>query len=168
MGASSTIMKRAAGIRLALFDIDGVLTDGRLYIGENGIELRSSNVKDGHGLKLLVQGGITTGVISGRPAGAMRDRLKALGMTHAYFEVEDKVTVFETLISRLDIEPEQVAFMGDDTPDLPLLRRCGLALTVADAHPEVLAEAHWISTRDGGMGAVREACDLILSAQAAT
>lgn len=159
------IRSRAGNIRLALFDVDGVLTDGRLYLDAEGKETRTSHLRDGHGLKLLAEAGIVTGVISGRPAGGLRNRLGKLGMQHLYFETDDKVAVFDSLLDKLGLQPEQASFMGDDTPDLPLLQRCGLALAVADAHEDVLATAHWISDHNGGMGAARQACDLLLGAQ---
>lgn len=158
---------RAAGIRLALFDVDGVLSDGRLYLAEDGTELRTSHVRDGHGLKLLTGAGLQTGIISGRPAGGWRKRAARLGMQHLYFETGDKIAVLESLLEQSGLHAEQVSFMGDDTPDLGLIRRCGLGMAVADAHPDVLAAADWVSDLGGGQGAVRQACDLLLASRGA-
>jgi len=161
-----TIAERARAIRCAVFDIDGVMTDCKLYLGPDGSEWKAVNVRDGLGLKLLLQAGIEVAVISGRPSAAMQTRLEYLGVRHVWLNVDEKIPAWETLRVRLGLRNEEMAMMGDDTPDLPLMRLAGLALTVADAHPQVLAAAHWASRLTGGNGAVREAADLILAAQA--
>lgn len=159
------VQQRAAKIRCALFDIDGVMTDGKLYLGPDGQEWKAVSVRDGLGLKLLLQAGIEVAVISGRPSIAMQTRLASLGIQHVYLNTEEKLPAYERLQRHLGFKDEDCAVMGDDAPDVPLLQRAGLALTVADAHPTALKAAHWISRHGGGQGAVREACDLILAAR---
>jgi 3-deoxy-D-manno-octulosonate 8-phosphate phosphatase (KDO 8-P phosphatase) len=152
----------ARGIRAAIFDVDGVLTDGTLYISEAGETLKAFHALDGHGLKLLAQGGITPIVITGRDSPAVRRRLKDLGVTHAVFGAHDKLAAAEPLLALLGLNWEHVAVMGDDWPDLPLLTRAGLAVAPANAHAEVKALADHVSTLQGGQGAARECCDLLL------
>ena len=156
------LREQAQGIRAAIFDVDGVLTDGTLYISEAGETLKAFHALDGHGLKLLAQGGITPIVITGRDSPAVRRRLKDLGVSHAVFGAHDKLAVAEPLLASLGVSWEQVAVMGDDWPDLPLLVRAGLAVAPANAHLEVKAVAHHVSALCGGQGAARECCDLLL------
>jgi 3-deoxy-D-manno-octulosonate 8-phosphate phosphatase (KDO 8-P phosphatase) len=160
-----TATERAKRIKCVIFDIDGVLTDCKLYLAPDGSELKAVNVKDGLGLKLLLKAGIEVAIISGRPSEAMRKRFEGLGVKHVWLDVEDKMPAYEKLLATLGLDDTQVAVMGDDTPDVPLMKRAGLALTVADAHPRALAIAQWASRLAGGNGAVREACDFILRAQ---
>ena len=160
-----TLTERASAVRCVVFDVDGVRTDGKLYLGPDGAEWKAVSVRDGLGLKLLLQAGIEVAVISGRPSAAMQQRFEYLGVRHVWLNVEKKIPAFETLMQKLGLNDAQMAVMGDDVPDLPLMRRAGLALTVADAHPEALAAAHWTSRLGGGGGAVRDAADLILRAQ---
>ncbi|GAC1630978.1 MAG: 3-deoxy-manno-octulosonate-8-phosphatase KdsC [Nevskia sp.] len=160
-----TVSERARDIRCMVFDVDGVMTDCKLYLGPDGSEWKAVNVKDGLGLKLLMQAGIEVAVISGRPSPAMQTRFEYLGVHHVWLDVEQKIPAWEQLLAKLSLKDEQLAMMGDDTPDLPLMRRAGLALTVADAHPKVLAAAHWASRLGGGNGAVREAADMVLAAR---
>ena len=160
-----TLSERARAIRCVVLDIDGVLTDCKLYLGPDGSEWKAVNVRDGLGIKLLLQAGIEVAVISGRPSAAMQQRFEYLGVRHIWLNVERKIPAFETLQQTLGLQDSQMAVMGDDVPDLPLMRRAGLALTVADAHPRALAAAHWASRLNGGNGAVREAADMILRAQ---
>jgi 3-deoxy-D-manno-octulosonate 8-phosphate phosphatase (KDO 8-P phosphatase) len=150
-----------------VLDVDGVLTDGNLFLGSDGHEYKSMHVRDGLGIKLLMQGGIEVVVISGRPSPAVEQRLTSLGVNHFWLGVEDKIAVFDAALEHLGVSDVQCAVMGDDVPDLPLMARAGLALTVADAHPRALANAHWASRLPGGRGAVREAADWILSTQRA-
>jgi 3-deoxy-D-manno-octulosonate 8-phosphate phosphatase (KDO 8-P phosphatase) len=165
MTGPTTLTDRAKAIRCVVFDVDGVLTDCKLYLGPDGSEWKAVNVKDGLGLKLLLKAGIEVAIISGRPSEAMQKRFEGLGVKHVWLNVDDKIPAFERLLSDLALKDAQVAVMGDDVPDLPLMQRAGLALTVADAHPKALAAAQWASRLPGGSGAVREACDLILRAQ---
>lgn len=156
---------RFRNIRCVVLDIDGVMTNGMLYLGPEGAEYKSVSVRDGLGIKRLLRGGIQVAVISGRPAPAIESRLRNLGVQHLWLDAEDKMPPFNALIGRLKLDTGQIAVMGDDTPDLPLMAQAGLALTVADAHPQVLDAAHWRSRFAGGCGAIREASDLIIALQ---
>jgi 3-deoxy-D-manno-octulosonate 8-phosphate phosphatase (KDO 8-P phosphatase) len=162
----TTFAERARQLRCVIFDIDGVLTDGMLYLAPDGTELKAVSVRDGLGIKLLLRAGIEVAIISGRPSAAMQARFAGLGVRHIRLDVDDKEPAFDELLAKLGIQAQQCAVMGDDVPDVPLMRRAGLALTVADAHPAALAVAHWASRLNGGRGAVREACDLIVAARA--
>ncbi len=154
---------RAARIRLVLLDVDGVLTDGRVWYGPEGEALKAFDVRDGHGVVLLREH-VAFGVISGRPGLATRKRLEELRFKHMIFAQRDKLEAYATL-AHLGIADDEVAYMGDDVNDLPLLRRVGLPAAPADAHPAVLAAARFVSSRQGGRGAVRELCELILRAR---
>lgn len=156
---------RARAVRLALFDVDGVLTDGRLYYGPSGEAMKVFNILDGHGLKMLARSGVATGLLSGRRSEAAAARAKELGLAHVILGVDDKLAHFERLLSGLGLEASQCAFMGDDLPDAPVLRRCGLAVAVANAVPEVKAIAHLVTQSRGGEGAVRELCEFVMRAQ---
>lgn len=161
------ILQRAAKIRCVIFDVDGVITDGKLYLGPDGQEWKAVSVRDGLGLRLLLEAGIAVAVISGRPSPAMQSRLNSLGIKHVYLNTADKLPAYERVLRDLDVRDQHCAVMGDDTPDLPLMQRAGLTLTVADAHGDVLKAADWVSRYPGGQGAVREACDWILAARTA-
>ena len=161
---NSELTQRAANIQLLILDIDGVMTDGRLYIGPDGMEFKAVSVRDGHGIKMLQREGITIAVISGRPSAAMEHRLAELGVQHVFLAVKDKLAIFEGLLQELGLNANQAAFMGDDLPDLPVMQACGLALTVADAAPEILAAADWVSSKAGGQGAIREAGEWLIRA----
>ncbi|HEY1077841.1 MAG TPA: HAD hydrolase family protein [Fontimonas sp.] len=159
------VQQRAREIRCLFLDIDGVLTDGKLYIGPNGEETKTNFVRDGYGIKLALKQGLQIAVISGRPSEAMRQRLGWLGVRHIALDTEDKEPAYLRMCAEMGLSDAQCAHMGDDVPDLPLMRRAGLALSVADAHDSALQAAHWISRYNGGHGAVREAVDLLLAAQ---
>ena len=163
--AAAAVRSRAKKIRCLFLDIDGVMTDCKLYLAADGSELKAVNVKDGLGMKLLMKAGIEVAVISGRPSQAMQKRLESLGIKHIYLNTENKLPAYEAVQRKLGIKDEHCAHMGDDVPDLPLFQRVGLALAVADAHPKALKAAHWKSRHIGGNGAIREAVDLILAAQ---
>ena len=158
------LLLRAQPVKVVFFDVDGVLTDGGLYFTEHGETLKRFHTLDGHGIKLLQRAGITPAVITGRDSPALRLRLKALGVTHARFGTEDKRPAAEALLADLGLDWAQAAAMGDDWPDLPMLRRCALACVPPGAQAEVLAVAHHITQAAGGQGAVRECCDLLLVA----
>jgi 3-deoxy-D-manno-octulosonate 8-phosphate phosphatase (KDO 8-P phosphatase) len=158
------VLAAAAGIRACIFDVDGVLTDGTLYISEAGETLKAFHALDGHGLKLLAQGGITPVVITGRDSPAVRRRLKDLGVVHAVFGAHDKLAAAEPLMSQMGLSWPEMAAMGDDWPDLPLLLRAGFAVAPINAHTEVRAVAHHVTTESGGQGAARACCDLLLQA----
>ena len=158
------LLLRAQGIRWAIFDVDGVLTDGRIYISERGEEFKAFSTLDGHGLKLLAQGGITPIVITGRDSPAVRRRVADLGIAHAVYGAHDKLAAAEVLLAQLKLGWDALAAMGDDWPDLPLMARAGFACAPANAHAEVKAVSHHITTASGGHGAARECCDLLLTA----
>jgi 3-deoxy-D-manno-octulosonate 8-phosphate phosphatase (KDO 8-P phosphatase) len=158
------LLLAAQGIRAAIFDVDGVLTDGRLYIGEQGEVFKAFSTLDGHGLKLLAQGGIVPVVITGRDSPAVRRRVADLGIAHAVYGAGDKLAAATPLLASLGLEWTQVAAMGDDWPDLPLMTRAAFACAPANAHAEVRAIAHHVTRAEGGHGAARECCDLLLTA----
>lgn len=159
------ITERAARIRLAVFDVDGVLTDGRLWYADDGRELKSFHVRDGLGLKRLLANGVEVAIITARLSPIVTERTAELGIAHVYQGQDDKLACFERLLQALELEPGQVAYTGDDLPDLAPMQRAGLAITVADAHASIRSHAHWTTGLPGGCGAVREVCDLILAAQ---
>lgn len=159
------LLLRAQPVRFVILDVDGMLTDGGLYFSEQGESLKRFSVLDGQGIKLLQRAGITLAVITGRDSGALRNRLAALKITHAVFGTEDKLPAANKLLAELGFAWEHTAVMGDDWPDLPLLHRAQLACTPANGHHENRATAHFTSRCEGGYGAVRELCDLILCAQ---
>jgi 3-deoxy-D-manno-octulosonate 8-phosphate phosphatase (KDO 8-P phosphatase) len=152
------------GMKAAIFDVDGVLTDGRLYIGEQGETVKAFSALDGHGLKLLKQGGIEPLVITGRDSPAVRRRVADLGLVHAAYGAHDKLAAAASLLSGLQLDWPDVAAIGDDWPDLPLLARAGFAAAPANAHAEVRALADHVTAAAGGHGAAREFCDLLLIA----
>lgn len=159
---SADLRPFARGIRAAIFDVDGVLTDGTLFISEAGETLKAFNALDGHGLKLLARGGITPIVVTGRDSPAVRRRLKDLGLVHAVFGAHDKLAAAEPVLASLGLHWHEVAVMGDDWPDLPLMVRAGFACAPLNAHAEVKAVARHVTTLRGGEGAARECCDLLL------
>jgi 3-deoxy-D-manno-octulosonate 8-phosphate phosphatase (KDO 8-P phosphatase) len=159
------ILARAAKIRLVIFDVDGVLTDGRLFFDDRGREYKGFHVRDGHGIKMLQRTGVEVAVISGRASRAVALRMAGLGIQHVFQGHEDKLGAFAALCEQLQLRAEQVAHVGDDLPDLPIMRRVGLAVAVNDAHSGVRKYAHWRTANGGGAGAAREVCDLIMQAQ---
>jgi 3-deoxy-D-manno-octulosonate 8-phosphate phosphatase (KDO 8-P phosphatase) len=152
------------GLKAAIFDVDGVLTDGRLYIGEQGEVFKAFSTLDGHGLKLLAAGGIEPLVITGRDSAAVRRRVADLGLKHAVYGAHDKLAAADTLLASLGLAWAEVAAIGDDWPDLPLLQRAAFACAPANAHAEARALAHHVTALPGGHGAAREFCDLLLMA----
>lgn len=158
------LLLKAQGVRVAFFDVDGVLTDGGLYFTHEGEVIKRFNTLDGHGLKLLQKVGITPVVITGRDSAPLRLRLKNLGVEHARFGTEDKRPAAEEILQALGLDWSQAAAMGDDWPDLPVMRRAALACAPANAHAEALAAADYVTQRPGGQGAARELCDLLLVA----
>ena len=159
------ITARARAVRLAIFDVDGVMTDGTLFIGARGEAFKAFNILDGHGLKMLRDAGVVTAILSGRKHAAVDQRAKELSIDHVVQGRSEKVPEFEKLLKRVRVRPEECAYVGDDLPDLPVLRRCGLAVAVANAVEAVKAEAHYVTRAHGGRGAVREICELILAAR---
>ncbi|MCS6810887.1 MAG: HAD hydrolase family protein [Tepidimonas sp.] len=158
------LLLRAQDVRVAFFDVDGVLTDGGLYYGPQGEELKRFHTLDGHGLKLLRRAGIEPAVVTGRDSPALRARLQALGVRHVRYGTEDKLPAAQAILAELQLDWSQAAAIGDDWPDLPLLRRCALAAAPASAHPEVRARVHHLTAAPAGSGAARELCDLLLVA----
>ena len=158
-------LDRASAIRLVIFDVDGVLTDGRLFFDPEGREFKAFHARDGLGIKMLQESGVKVAIISGRTSESVTHRMKALGIEHVYQGQQDKIRAFEALCSSFQLVSEQVAHVGDDLLDLPLMRRVGLAVAVNDAHHSIKPYAHWITTLPGGTGAAREVCDLIMQAQ---
>lgn len=161
------LLMRAQHVRAVIFDVDGVLTDGGLYFGESGEVLKRFNTLDGLGFKQIAQEGILPMVITGRDSPALRTRLEALGIDQACFGVKDKLAAAQPLLEAHGLAWTSVAVMGDDWPDLPLMVRATLAAAPANAHAQVLAQAHFISSRSGGHGAARDLCDLLLIANGA-
>lgn len=164
---SETVRAKAARIRLLVLDVDGVLTDGALHYDGEGRETKRFHVRDGYGLKALLRSGVEIAVISGRRSRATETRLSELGIRHARLGCDDKRAALAGFCKSLDVPLDAVACVGDDVPDLPMLTAVGLAIAVADAHPEVLGIANWQTRLGGGQGAVREVCDLLLQARAA-
>ncbi|MCP3714421.1 MULTISPECIES: HAD family hydrolase [Paraburkholderia] len=156
---------RAARVRLMIFDVDGVLTDGGLLFTGAGDTMKAFNSLDGHGAKLLREAGVDTAIITGRRSEIVAVRAKELKITHLWQGAEDKRVAFAELLSQTGIAPEACGYMGDDWPDLGVMLQCGFAAAPANAHPDVLSRAHWVSDKVGGHGAVREVTDLILRAQ---
>jgi 3-deoxy-D-manno-octulosonate 8-phosphate phosphatase (KDO 8-P phosphatase) len=158
------LLLQAQGIRVAFFDVDGVLTDGGLYLSDQGESLKRFHILDGLGLKLLQRAGITPAVITGRDSPPLRARLDALGIEHVHYGTEDKAPAAAATLAALGVDWGQAAAIGDDWPDLPVLRRCAFAAAPANAHAEVKAIAHHVTAAIGGHGAAREFCDLLLVA----
>ena len=155
-----------ARIQLLILDVDGVLTDGRLYFTARGEALKVFHVRDGHGIKLLMAAGVAVAAFSGRRSAAVAARMRELAVPHVVQPCTDKVAALHRLTGRLGLDPLNCACISDDTPDLPLMSAVGLGCAVADAHPVVLSSAHWIARANGGCGAVRELCDAVLRARA--
>lgn len=147
------IMEKAALIRLVIFDVDGVLTDGRLFFGDNGQEYKAFHSRDGHGMKMLQASGVELAIITGRTSQVVSHRMENLGIRHVYQGQLDKLPAFEELLDKLSLSPQQVAYVGDDVVDLPIMCRAGLAVAVQDAYPLVKQHAHWITEHNGGHGA---------------
>jgi len=158
------LVQRAKNIRVAFFDVDGVFTDGGLFFTEQGETIKRFSTLDGHGLKALQEAGITPAVITGRDSAALRKRLSDLGIQHGIFGTIDKAPAAQTMLTQLGLDWSQASHMGDDWPDLAVMKRAALAFAPANAHQEVKARAHYVTSLEGGHGAVREVCDLLLTA----
>ncbi len=159
------LSQRARQVRLALFDVDGVMTDGTLFLSETGESFKAFNILDGLGLKLLRSSGVATGILTGRSSAAVSARAGELDIDHLIQGAHDKLSAYVDLRQQLGLDDEHISYMGDDLPDLPVLRRCGLALSPPDAVHEVRSKVHFVTRTRGGNGAVREACQLIMQAQ---
>ena len=161
-----TIHAIARRLKLVVFDVDGVLTDGSLYYGAEGESIKVFNVRDGHGMKALQRHGIEVAIITGRNSRMTHARARDLGITLLVQGREDKGAALDEMLAKTGISANDVAYMGDDVVDIAAMKKVALALTVEDAHPDVIPVAHWRSRHRGGRGAVREACDLLLAARA--
>lgn len=158
------LLKKFQQVRLLVLDVDGVFSDGRIYLGNDGEELKAFHTRDGFGMKALVNAGFSTAVITGRQSAIVERRMKHLDVGHIFQGQSDKTVAYQQLLEQLDVTPEQVAYIGDDVPDLALIQRSGLGIAVHDAHPAVQQGADYITRCAGGHGAVREICDLLLLA----
>lgn len=163
--ASHDVWGRAAAIKLVLFDVDGVLTDGRLFVDNRGEEYKAFHSRDGHGMKMLQRQGVEIGIITGRRSQIVEHRTAELGIKHVRQGALEKLPVYQDMIKSLGLDHRQVAFVGDDVVDLPIMLRTGFAIAVADAHRLVKRHAHWITPTKGGHGAARDVCELIMLAQ---
>jgi 3-deoxy-D-manno-octulosonate 8-phosphate phosphatase (KDO 8-P phosphatase) len=156
ISTSEDVAQRARQTRLVIFDVDGVLTDGGLYLGDDGQEYKTFNSRDGHGMVMLRDSGVILGIITGRRSEVVRIRMQSLGIQHVHQGCRDKVPPFLELAERIGVSHDEVAYVGDDLMDLPVMRRVGLAVAVADAHPVVREHAHWVAPSPGGRGAARQ------------
>ena len=159
------IFDKAARIRLIIFDVDGVLTDGSLFIGDDGQEYKAFNSRDGHGIKMLKKYGVEVAIITGRTSKVVEHRMANLGVEHVYQGKLEKLPVYEELAAKLGIPAGETAYVGDDVVDLPVMRRVGLAIAVQDAHPLVRAHSHWQTPSPGGRGAARDVCEMLMEAK---
>ena len=158
------ILERAAQIKLVIFDVDGVLTDGSLFLGDDGLEYKAFNSRDGHGMKMLQQSGVTIAIITGRTSKVVEYRMQSLGIQHVYQGQLDKRHAFAELLEKLSLTTDQIAYVGDDVVDLPVMSKVGLAIGVQDAHPMVRKHAHWLTPSNGGRGAGRDVCEMLMEA----
>ncbi|MCW9048415.1 MAG: 3-deoxy-manno-octulosonate-8-phosphatase KdsC [Gammaproteobacteria bacterium] len=159
------ITEKAKKIKLVIFDIDGVLTTGALFIGDDGQEYKAFHSKDGHGLRMLQDSGVEVAIITGRTSNVVAHRAKDLGITRIYQGKREKLPAYEELIKETGLNHEQIAYVGDDVVDLPVMSKVGLAICVQDGHSFVKQHSHWITESNGGCGAGRDVCEMILEAQ---
>jgi len=159
------LLEKAARIRLLIFDVDGVLTDGSLFIGDDGQEYKAFNSRDGHGIKMLLGHDVEIAIITGRTSRVVEHRMKNLGITRIYQGQHDKLQAYNDLSETLGIADEEIAYVGDDVVDLPVMRRVGLAIAVQDAHPLVRKHSHWQTPSPGGRGAARDTCEMLMEAK---
>ena len=166
MGSSAPeALERARQVRLMIFDVDGVLTDGRLWYGAAGVELKSYDAHDGHGIRLLAQSGVPAALLSGRASAAVAARAAELGIARVLQGIDDKLSAFQELLREENLKPQQAGFMGDELVDLPVLARCGLACAPHEAPEAVRSRVHYVAAAAAGRGAVREVCELVMRAQ---
>ena len=158
------ILERAAKTKIVIFDVDGVLTDGSLFLGDDGLEYKAFNSRDGHGMKMLQKSGVSVAIITGRTSKVVEYRMQSLGIEHVYQGQLDKMVGFNDLLEKTGVEPGEIAYVGDDVVDLPVMLNVGLAIAVQDAHPLVLKHAHWQTPHCGGRGAGRDVCEMIMEA----
>ena len=156
---------KAAEVRMVIFDVDGVLTDGSLFLGDDGQEYKAFHSKDGHGMVMLQGTGVQIGIITGRTSEVVRLRMESLGIEHVFQGHRHKLPAYDELLKRTGLTDSQIALVGDDVVDLTIMGRVGLAIAVQDAHPLVKQHSHWQTASDGGRGAAREVCEMIMDAQ---
>tara|TARA_B100001094_G_scaffold332865_2_gene406973 strand:- start:8419 stop:8988 length:570 start_codon:yes stop_codon:yes gene_type:complete len=156
------IWQRAQQIKLLICDVDGVFSDGRIYLGNDGEELKAFHTRDGFGIKALLSQNIEVAIITGRQSKIVAQRMQHLGIEYIYQGCENKIQPYQSLLQDLELKAHEIAYIGDDLVDLDVMRHCGLAVTVQDGHPLVQREAHWTTQARGGFGAVRELCDILL------
>ena len=159
------ILDKAKNIELVIFDIDGVMTDGSLFFGDDGQEYKAFNSFDGHGLRMLQECGVKVAIITGRQSNVVKHRMTDLGVTLLYQGYRDKTPAFELLLKEVNLNRDQITYVGDDVVDLPIMSQLNFAIAVQNAHPFVKQHAHWITERSGGRGAVRDVCEFILEAK---
>lgn len=159
------VLVRAKPVKLAIFDVDGVLTNGTLFLADSGEEYKAFNSRDGHGMKMLAANGVDTAIITGRQSGVVKHRAMDIMIKHLHQGAAEKLPVYEQLIAEIGLTPEETAFVGDDIVDLPIMLKVGLAVAVADAHPMVKEHSHWVTPSAGGCGAAREFCEMMMFAQ---
>lgn len=162
---SDTVKIKAQAINLLILDVDGILSDGKLYFANSGEEIKTFHTQDGLGIKMLQNAGVQVAIITGRVSEIVKNRAESLGIEHIIQGRDDKLTAMNELLNKLQMSPRNTAYMGDDLPDLSAIIQANLGITVPNAHPLVKHHADWESTRNGGVGAVREACELIMAAQ---
>jgi 3-deoxy-D-manno-octulosonate 8-phosphate phosphatase (KDO 8-P phosphatase) len=162
---SLDVLERAKKIKLLVCDVDGVFSDGRIYLGNDGEELKAFHTKDGFGIKALGSSGVDVAIITGRRSAIVANRMSALNVKHIVQGQEDKLPALMTLAQQLNVAPDEIAYIGDDIPDLACILHVGLGISVSDAHPAISAKANYITFINGGFGAVREVCDLIMQSQ---
>lgn len=163
--SNDELTARARAVKILIFDVDGILTDGSLFYGDDGQEYKAFNSRDGHGIKMLRATGVETAILTGRQSQVVLHRARNLGITRIIQGSHDKLVSYQAMLAETGLRPEETAYMGDDVVDLPVLRRCGLACTVPDAPPEVLARTHYVTRAQAGRGAAREVCEMIMRAQ---
>lgn len=159
------ILERAKKTELVIFDVDGVMTDGSLFFGDDGQEYKAFNSFDGHGMRMLLESGLQAAIITGRKSEVVKHRMQDLGVTLLYQGYRDKRPAFRSLLEEVDLTADHVAYVGDDVVDLPIMSQVGFAIAVQNAHPYVKQHSHWITDREGGKGAVRDVCELMLEAR---
>jgi len=159
------ILDKAKNIKVVIFDIDGVLTDGSLFIGDDGQEYKAFNSRDGHGLKMLQKSGVAVAIITGRTSEVVKYRIRDLGIKHVYQGQHDKTIAFNDLLQTLNITADECAYVGDDVVDLPVMSQVGLAIAVQDAHAMVIKHSHWQTPHAGGRGAGRDVCEMVMEAK---
>lgn len=160
-----SVLERAHGVRLMIFDVDGVLTDGRIYYSDSGAEMKAFSTLDGHGIRMLMKSGVIVAILTGRRSDVVAHRARNLGITHVLQGVEEKRSAFLGLATSLEIEPSRCGYMGDDVVDLPVLTRCGFGAATREAPEIVKRHAHFVATQPAGAGAAREVCETLMRAQ---